>query len=238
MKVFNQTISEIVDENYIYARALNQLGILFYECPNRLLGDICKERGLIKEHVLRSFYLFDQNHRLSLKELQNYPIEIIIQYLKYTHNIFLKNKLPYIANLINEVDGNSDLKFIFPEFVTEFIDHIHEEEDTVFNYINQLIKVNYKKTANPVATLFSYRKYNLSDILLNHINEDEMQGIRTLVEGIESKCLHWKIIINELKSFDREMMYHAQIENNIMFPKAIQLEQQVQKQLIKLSQLN
>lgn len=238
MKVFNQTISEIVDENYIYARALNQLGILFYECPNRLLGDICKERGLNKDQVMRSFYLFDQNQRLSLIELKKYPIAVVIQYLKYTHSIFIKNKLPYIADLINHTDGDEDLKLIFPEFIGEFINHIYEEEDTVFNYIYRLIEVDAGKVPNPFATIYTYDKYSLSQIFEVHTAEDELSGIRNLVEGVTRNDLHWQVIKKELKSFDREMMYHAEIENNIMFPKAILLESQVNKKLKNLSQLN
>lgn len=238
MQVFNQTISDIVDENYIYARALSYLGIEFYDCPNRYLGEICKERGLVREHVMRSFYLFDQNHRLSLRELENYPLEIIIQYLKHTHNIFIKDKLPYIARLIHSAKGNEDLKLIFPEFVEEFIRHIHDEEDEVFNFVMQLIRVEKGQFSNPIAQLLKYRKCSLNSIFAEHEDEDEMYGIRALLDDVENSDLHWNVISKEIRSFDREMMYHAEIENTIMFPKAIALESSVNEKIHRLSKLN
>ena len=65
-----------------------------------------------------------------------------------------------------------------------------------------------------------------------------MQGIRSIVEGMAKSDLHTQVIANEVKAFDREMMYHAEIENTILFPKAIELESKVLGQLLTLSRLN
>lgn len=238
MRVFNQTIQAIVDENYIYARALSHLGIEFYLHPHRKLGELCDEMGLVKEQVLKSFYLFDQNHRLSFKELSNYSLPIIIQYLRHTHHVFIKDKLPYIAGLIKKVDGQEDLKLIFPEFIEEFINHIYEEEDVVFGYINRLVKVDKGAEPNPAATLWECRKLSLKAIHDEHQDEDELAGIRDLIENGHSTDFHWQVIVKEIRAFDREMMYHAQIENKILFPKALELEQAVQEKMQKISQLN
>ncbi|MEO9477018.1 MAG: iron-sulfur cluster repair di-iron protein [Cyclobacteriaceae bacterium] len=238
MRVFERTISDIVDENYIYARALSYLGIEFYVYPNKKLGELCEEMGLVKEQVMRSFYLFDQNHRLSLRELNNYPLEIVIQYLKHTHNTFIKDKLPYIARLINNVEGKEDVKLIFPEFVEEFIYHIYDEEDTVFTYIDKLIKLDKGKVSNPAVALMNLGDYSLEAIHREHEGDDEMRGIRMLVDNVQDDDLHWRVIAREIRSFDREMMYHAQIENKIMFPKAIALEKSLGDKINKLSRLN
>lgn len=238
MRFFNQTISAIVDENYIHARALSYLGIEFYHCPNKKLGELCEEMGLMKEQVLRSFYLFDQNHRLSFRELHNHPLQIIIQYLKHSHHVFIKDKLPYVAKLLTSIDGKEDLKLIFPEFIEEFISHIYKEEDTVFNYINQLMRIEQGKELNPAGSMLRFHKYDLKTIHDEHLCDDELSGIRALIESVEDESLHWRVIANEIRSFDREMMYHAQIENKIMFPKAIALESVVNQKIFKISQLN
>ncbi|MFT6866894.1 MAG: regulator of cell morphogenesis and NO signaling [Cyclobacteriaceae bacterium] len=238
MRFFDQTISTIVDENYIHARALSYLGIEFYLHPNQKLGLICEEKGLVEEQVLRSFYLFDQNHRLSFRELQNYPLQIIVQYLKHSHAVFIKEKLPYIARLIKNIEGKEDLKLIFPDFIEEFINHIYSEEDTVFNYINQLILIDQGKEVNPAGVMLKFHKYSLKTIHSEHLLDDDMSGIRAFVEDISDPDLLWRVISNEIRAFDREMMYHAQIENQIMFPKAIALESTVNEKMIKISQLN
>ena len=217
---------------------LSFLGIDFYRYPNRKLGELCLEMGLQEEKVLQSFYFFDQNHRISLKELSNYPLPIIIQYLKHTHSLFIKEKLPYIARLIQNTSGKEDLKLIFPEFIEEFIKHIHAEEDTVFGYIEKLVQVDAKPTTNPVAELWKYRNESLYRIHQEHQDEDEMAGLKSIVEEERDSNLHWKVIVSEIRAFDREIMYHAQIENKILFPKALRLETQVKHKIHTLSKLN
>ncbi len=238
MRVFSQTISSIVDENYIYARALSYLGIDFYRYPHRKLGELCAEMGLMEEQVMRSFYLFDRNHRLSFKELNNYPLAIIIQYLKHTHSMFIKDKLPYIARLINTAEGLEDLKLIFPEFIEEFIQHIHTEEDTVFDYIQKMMEVDQGVGKNPIAVLWQHRDKSLAKFHLEHRDEDEMAGLRSIAEEMVGEDLHYKVIISEIRAFDREMMYHAQIENEILFPKAMALEARVHARMDAISKLN
>lgn len=238
MKVFNQTISSLVDENYIYARALSYLGIDFYVHPNRKLGELCAEMGLQEEKVIQSFYFFDQNHRILFKELRQYPLAIIIQYLKHTHSTFIKVKLPYIARLIQSAHGKGDLKLIFPDFVEEFIRHIHAEEDSVFGYIEKLLLVEGSDIKNPIALLWKYRNTSLHAIHLDHQGEDEMSGLRDIVDEELDFDLHWKVIASEIRAFDREIMYHAQIENEILFPKALDLELKIHERMNNLSKLN
>ncbi|MEQ8471556.1 MAG: hypothetical protein RIC35_10235 [Marinoscillum sp.] len=224
MRVFNLTIRTLVDENYIYARALSYLGIEFYEHPDRKLIEVCQEMNLSKSRVLKAFYLFDRSHRFSFEELKKYPLEIVVEYLKHSHHIFIKEKLPYIARLVNRYPDQDDLKLIFPEFIEEFINHIYEEEDTVFSYINTLLDYQKGDYVNSQLLKLKGAQAALKSVHKNHKEEDELAGIRALVEGSYSCDIHRQIIAREIKAFDREMWYHAEIENKILFPKAIALE--------------
>lgn len=239
MRVFNQTIRSLVDENYIYARALSYLGIDFYLFPDKQLSEVCREMGLHKSQVLKTFYLFDRSYRFSFQELKKYPLEIVLEYLKHTHHLFIKEKLPYIARLVNQYPAYGDLKLIFPEFIEEFINHIYEEEDTVFTYITDLLDFDKGKKINLQAFLKKHDPISLKAIHKEHKQEDELAGIRNLVdESYITNDIHWQVIVKEIKAFDREMWYHAEIENKILFPKAIALEAMVREKIHQLIRLN
>lgn len=120
--VFEKTLEQIVNENYVYARALHYLGIDFFESPHKKLNTVCKERGLDRTQVIKSFYSFDSCHRLSFAELEKYPIELLTEYLKHAHYLFIKDKLPYIIHLTKNWD-RLDLKDLLAEFVEDFIKH-------------------------------------------------------------------------------------------------------------------
>lgn len=238
MRVFDLTIRSLVDENFIYARALSYLGVEFYLYPDRKLKEVCLEMGLDKSHVLKTFYLFDRSHRFSFKELDKYPLEIVIEYLKYSHHLFIKDKLPYIARLVNNYPVEDDLKLIFPEFVEEFIRHIYEEEDTLFHYVERLIGIQKNPALNPAIALWNYQSISLQKTHREHREEDELAGIRALIEDTTNRSIHWQVISKEIKAFDREMWYHAEIENKILFPKAIELEASITDKISQLSKLN
>ena len=86
------------------------------------------------------------------------------------------------------------------------------------------------------------KKISLKDIAQEHLDEDsEMEGIRGLtknysIDNIDN--LHLKVIFQELKAFDMELDVHSKIENEILFPRAIDLQDKVSDQIRNISFLN
>jgi regulator of cell morphogenesis and NO signaling len=236
--VFEKTIGQVVDENYVYARALHYLGIDFFDAPDKQLKEICLERGLDRQKVIKSFYLFDSCNRFSFSELQKYPIELLTEYLKHAHHVFIKDKLPYIVHLVRKWDRDEGLKHLLPEFIEDFIKHIYEEEDTTFKYIELLSQIKNGSAKAPYFLLADFQKYSLKGEFEEHQHEDEFGAIRSLMSSFAPDSLHDRVLIHEIKAFDREMIYHAEIENNIFFPRAIELEASVQRRIKTLSELN
>ena len=82
----------------------------------------------------------------------------------------------------------------------------------------------------------------MKEIADEHKNEDsEMSGIRGLTKNysIENiKNLHLKVIFQELKDFDDELEVHSDIENKILFPRAIELEKDISDKIRNISFLN
>lgn len=236
--VFDKTIEEVVDENYVYARALHYLGIDFFESPHKRLAEVCNEKGLNRRLVIKSFYMFDSNTRLSFKELESYPIELMIEYLKHSHHIFIKEKLPFIVHLAKNWKANRNLSGLLPDFIEDLIKHIYEEEDSTFKYIQLLFDISKGKKQAPATALLPFKNFSLEHEFEHHEEEDEFAAIRTLISSIEPENVHERVLIKEIKAFDREMVYHAEIENKIFFPKAIKLEEQVNQKIKLLSTLN
>ena len=236
--VFEKTLAQIVDENYVYARALHYLGISFLENPKQELGSVCKEMGLSRDKVVKSFYEFDRCTRVSFNELKTYPIDFLLEYLRHAHHLFIKDKLPFIVHLAKNCENGSELQKLLPEFIEDFIKHIYEEEDTVFGYVKTLSNSSKGKIANPISQLISFKGFSLLHEFEHHQEDDEMKAIRSLIEDLEPQSLREHVLIKEVKAFDREMLYHAAIENELFFPKAIALEQEVMSQLKKTSLQN
>lgn len=240
MSVLKKSIASIVEENFVYARALHYLGIEFFENEHKTLTQVCAERGISRQRMIKCFYDFDNSKKCSFSELSRYPVDLLLEYLRHSHHLFIKEKLPYISHLLHSLQAPAanDLKSIFPVFVEDFIKHIYEEEDQLFEYVSALYRIRQKRAANPMAELLRYRDFSLEAIRVEHDNDDEMGNMRDLIEELPVTKLHTKVVVHELKAFDREVLYHAEIENEILFPKAIILETEILEKMARLSRMN
>ena len=185
-------ISELVDQNYIHAYVLFYFGIKFYEYSTLTLEQVCKERGLKVEQVIREMESPSYLREADLP-LVSYPIDLIIEYLKHSHLLFIKHKLPYIARLVESFKVNHpdytqverDLKIIFPLFVEDFIEHIYEEEDTLFSFI--MVMEKSAKTNTFPAKLYYLLEKNWYQVPWSMRHMTTKQGIGTSLKTI---CSH------------------------------------------------
>lgn len=234
----NRRIGDLVDQNNIHAYVLYYFGIKFYEHPEHTLEQVCLEKSLRLEQVIRELESPSENFQEAELPLISYPIDLIVEYLKHAHFLFVKHKLPYIARLVESFKANHkeydaverDLKMVFPLFIEDFIHHIYEEEDTLFKYIKTLERVQ-KNNTNPSRLYYMIERSSLQRFALEHIaHDDEMKGIRKITKDYylaPSAPLHVKVIYSELIEFEKSLKTHARIENEILFPKAMALENKV-----------
>ena len=248
LSLVRRRIEELVDENYVHAYVLHYFGIKFYDYSEHTLEEVCKERGLLLEHVVK-----EMESPLYLKELDiplvSFPLDLILAYLKHSHYLYLKYKLPYIVSLVDNfkpfhpeyLSIAKDLKIVFPLFVEDFIQHIHQEEDTLFTYI-KILDQALKEPLNPSKLYYHFEKNSIQKFAMEHeVHDDEMKGIRLITHQYRTNPgtpLHVKVIYNELMEFESSLHAHATIENEILFPKALALENQVKTLFFKNGQWN
>lgn len=248
MPLAQKKIADLVEENFVYASVLYYLGIRFFDYSRETLGQVCAEKGLDLLQVTKNLEQAAQpqkdNKGVALTSL---PIDVVVEYLKHAHHVFIKDRLHYITRLVEHLpDGSNpaiaDLKFVFPLFVEDFIVHVYEEEDTLFDYVLKLNSLCHGELRNPGIIHHHMQRFSLQEFVMEHeIHDDEMAGIRQITQDYavsESTPLHLRIVYAELQSFEQELITHAGIENNILFPKALSLEKQAKDLLLSTSKLN
>ena len=240
-------IAELIEKNYVFASVLYYFGIEFYEYSEQTLEQVCRQRGLRVEQVVSS--LEEAIQQPEVPNMSALPVDIIIAYLKHTHYLFVKHKLPYIARLIQELKPSDlmhspaaeDLKFIFPLYVEDFIRHIYREEDTLFSYILQL-NAAIQGSFHPGKLFYMMEHNTIEEFAVEHdCHDDEMQGIRALTKDYATTAqtsLILKVVYGELQAFEQNLKTHAHIEDEILFPKALMLEKAVKQKWRGLITLN
>lgn len=233
-KIHHKAIDHLIDENYIYAKVLHYFGVEFYNNRGKTFQEVCQEYNVDQSKFVSILEDIDKDSTPNL-DFKQYPSSLIIEYLKHAHQVFIKDKLPYLLKLINDLKGEGslikDLKFIFPLFVEDFIKHVYEEEDRFFSYVETLNKC-VQGQVNLARVYSRLNNFSIQEFALHHSDsDDEMRGIRGITDHYKTKDirdLHLKVIFRELETFDKELGLHARIENDILFPKALSLEKRVQ----------
>jgi regulator of cell morphogenesis and NO signaling len=244
-----RSIAELVEQDNVRAYVLYYFGIRFYEYSEQTLDQVCREKNLSTEIVIKELERPGTYFTESELPLMTYPLDLIIEYLKHAHFIFVKHKLPYIGRLVETFKANhkqydqveKDLKILFPLFLEDFIHHIYEEEDTLFKFIKLLEKAAHGK-ANPSQLYYMIEKNSLQECAVEHeAHDDEMAGIRRITKDYylaPDAPLHVKVIYTELIQFEKSLITHARVENEILFPKAMALENQVKQKFFERAKLN
>ena len=244
----DKRIGDLVEENYVHASVLFYFGIKFFDYSSLTLEQVCLKKGLRIEQIIRELEAPSHIQESDLP-LVSYPIDLILEYLKHAHFVFIKHKLPYMAGLVQAFQTNHDryspierdLKVVFPLFVEDFIHHIYEEEDTLFTYIRALERAA-KGQYNPTRLFYMLEKSSLHKFASEHeSHDDEMLGIRKITNNYSTDTttpLHVRVMYNELKSFEQSLIVHARIENEILFPKAMALESKVKNLYFERTKCN
>ncbi len=233
-----QTLQTIVAENPFRAAALDNFGIAFYEHPQRTLADACARRCVSVDAVVRRMQRVPAAPEVSLTELRQSSLPTLIAYLQEIHRVFIREKLPYMLRLTEHLDVRKfdepqlgqDLKIVLPMFVQDFVQHILDEEATLFAYIRRLVYAQIRPT-HLARLYYDLERHSMQAFAAHHAEEDdEMRGIRELTGDYDVAAdtdLHVRVIYAELQHFEAELNLHATVENDLLFPRAVALETEV-----------
>ncbi|UZD22234.1 hemerythrin domain-containing protein [Algoriphagus halophytocola] len=241
-------IGDLVSENYVFASVLHYFGISFYQYSSHSLEVVCKKHKVHSSQLITELESWAQRTEPTNEELFLNPIEVLVAYLKKKHYYFVRQELPFLSNIISGINPEpqfaslmADLRIMFPLFVEDFIHHIHEEESRLFKRIELLQDIeNNRFSLQDAMTIIERDPIQLlAD--QHEIHDDEMEGIRKLTMDYtldQSAPLTMKVLYHELQDFEKELKIHAKIEDDLLFPKAVELEREVLRQIKKKIQRN
>jgi len=239
MQMIHKTISTLLAENSTNGRVLNRLGVDFEVHYHQTLFEVCEVFKWNQTVILKALELEKFNVKLTYEELEKRSLGQLMAYLKQSHVVFIKEYLPYIGILIDKLKGPGplikDLKLVFPLFFEDFVTHIHEEEDGLFDYVKILVRMEQGKVINPLKKLYFLRDINLEISAIDHKNEDEMESMRALVAELPETGFMMGLVKKEFQLFDELLIYHAKIEDQLFFPKSIVLEKKIWSEIDQYS---
>lgn len=231
----NDIVADCVVANYKTAEIFKKYGIDFC-CGGKIsIKEVCQKTGVSEQKLLEDLNFLLINEAAEL-EVENLELDLLIDYIIEKHHAYIIKKAPEIESLLDkivEVHGglHSELlsiKDFFVKIKNELFDHMKKEENVLFPYIKNLVE---SKNNNSLieAPSFITIKNPINTMELEHsVVGGVFNEIRKLSNNFfvpENTCNTYKITMLTISEFEDDLHRHIHLENNILFPKAINLEE-------------
>jgi regulator of cell morphogenesis and NO signaling len=178
-----------------------------------------------------------------------FPIGLVVDYIKRTHVYYLQKKLPEIEQSILLLSSLytshhpilAALQNFFHRYCQDLTAHIQAEETKLLPYIALLHRAG-SDAGSFSEYIITCQEYSISRFLADHHDtEDELRDIRQTIRLYEPPATNeslYRILLAQLQTFEQDLCVHAHIEDEVLIPKAQQMETALQDQLTKTAQLN
>jgi regulator of cell morphogenesis and NO signaling len=229
-ELMNKTLSQIVTENYQAARVFEKYGLDFCCKGKRPLTDACREKSVAVDNVVKELSealsgldTEREFNEMSLTELAEYIVRIHHNYVKQNMPQTLMYVLKVATKHGNRYPYMQKVYELFAALTEDMSQHMVKEEKILFPRI-KLLELN-AAPQNPVA-------YITGPVEVMEHEHDEagttMQKIRVLTgnyQAPDDACTTFRLALASLQAFEADLHHHVHLENNILFPKAIALQQ-------------
>jgi len=229
-----RTIAEIVTEDFKTAGVFKKYGIDFCCGGKKSLKDVCEHKKLDPQEIIDALSKINSKLGGDTEHYNKWPLDQLIDHIVNTHHKYVEEQVPILRAFTGKVgkvhgDAHPETKTIailFEQIAQELEHHMHKEEQILFPYVKSLAlgenvqSMPFGSVKNPISMM-----------------EQEHEGAGLLMEKIAElssqytppsyACNTYKAAYHLLNEFEKDLHVHIHLENNILFPKAIQLEHKI-----------
>ncbi len=229
-----KTVANYVTENIKTAHIFKKHGIDF--CCG---GGISIEKACEKNNVDFETLITDlnqlENNTSSHNNFNNWGLDFLINFIVNTHHKYVEENLSLLkqyGDRVAKVHGHHysellEIKELIHVVAGELASHMKKEELILFPFIKKLViakkegtKVeipNFGTVDNPIKMM--EEEHDKAGDIFKRISE-----LTNTYKTPEGACNTFKTLYAKLEEFEDDLHQHVHLENNILFPKAKQLE--------------
>ncbi|MCC6383667.1 MAG: iron-sulfur cluster repair di-iron protein [Bacteroidia bacterium] len=228
-------VGELVAQDFRTASVFSESKIDFCCHGNHSLEEACKERQIDCSELIRKLEQVTVHTKDSSVDYNAWPLDFLADYIEKNHHHYVERKIQEIILYLDKiiaVHGNrhpelAEAGKLFKQTAGEMAAHMKKEELMVFPAIKRMVKAKQEgtKPQKPAGSL----KARIEPLLKDHNNEgDNLRKIAELTNNYltpEDGCNTYSITLAMLKEFENDLHIHIHLENNILFPKSIKMEE-------------
>ena len=241
--ISEETLGEIAAKDLRKAQVFKKYGLDFCCGGKKTVKQACADKGLDVTKVEQELQQADKNFTARPLPYNDWNLDFLSDYIVNTHHSYVKKSLPDIrayAAKVARVHGNNhpELLAIYKlveEVYAELSEHLVKEENVLFPFIKELVasSANKKHLQNNNFALVQ-NPIRMMEAEHETVGKD-LEEIRILSNNYtlpEDACASYSLLYRMLDEFEDDLHTHVHLENNILFPKALQLEKNLNNERV------
>ncbi|MBZ5673356.1 MAG: iron-sulfur cluster repair di-iron protein [Acidobacteriia bacterium] len=232
----NQTVREIAIEHPATVRAFESLGIDYCCGGKRTLKDACERAGVPVERTLDLLAQIEEHTPSEAANWAGASAQELISHIVGRHHSYVRSETPRLMTMFDKVVSRhgqdhpelASIRDLFSALTQELFAHMLKEENVLFPYLEKMDAAVTRGEIPPPA-VFGSVEMPISRMLADHEDAGVLLAkMRVLSSGYsapESACPTYRALYHGLDEFERDLHQHVHLENNILFPRALHMEQ-------------
>ena len=239
------TVRELAIEVPNATRIFEKLGIDYCCGGSRTLSDACRHAHISLDQVVNELEHgsdLEPGAAPAAQEVVKGTLGELIEHIIGKHHAYVKQELPRLQQLLKKVVSVhgaahpeiEKIQQIFLSVSGELCSHIMKEEHILFPYIVALENAASSGRPKP-RPAFGTVSNPVHMMELEHDSAGaalkEIRAFSSNYTPPDGACFSYKTLYAALKEFETDLHQHVHLENNMLFPRAIAMENGVEKGL-------
>lgn len=204
---------------------------------NRPLTEACASAGVEVDNVMARLSALGTSAASdsATMDFQKLSLAELITHIVETHHVFTKSEMSRIQALVEKVIGAHSanhpelLKIgeLFQRLCADLKPHMFKEEQVLFPYIAAMEQAETQHQPVPFAPFGTVRNPIRMMMMEHDTAGDILRELRAVTSDYRvpsDGCISYQTLYQALEGLEKDLHQHIHLENNILFPKAVVIE--------------
>jgi regulator of cell morphogenesis and NO signaling len=237
----NRTVRELALAMPDATRVFERLRIDYCCGGSHTLSDACRAAGVQIEDVVGLLEDGDRSPARdgSALDFQSLTLAELISHIVEKHHVFTTAEMARITALVEKVCGKHgenhpellEVGALFARLCDELRPHMLKEERVLFPYVIALESAVAQRSPAPFAP-FGTVSNPVRMLMSEHdVAGDLLRELRATTRDYAAPgdaCMSYRTLYNALADLEADLHQHIHLENNVLFPRAVELEASLQ----------
>lgn len=224
-------VGEIVAHDFRTAEVFKSNRIDFCCRGNRSIAEVCQKNQMSTADLIEKLNASLKNTENGQIDFRSWDPDLLIDFIEKKHHRYVEKTIPILLGYLQKiakVHGEShpellQIESLFAASATDLLHHMQKEEQVLFPFIRQMLNEE-----SQIQPFFGTVKNPISMMKEEHDQEGvrfrEMAALSNDFNPPADACGTYTVAFAMLQEFESDLHQHIHLENNILFPKAIELE--------------